>query len=148
MKFVEYYKKYIRFIMMMMSTFEKFPYTFVEYDETAITESILLNILNDLIDRKYTGVGMSIDTINKTIILSLYKDTLYEEPLKDYVDGGIKLIKHFIQIASEKLVHIKRKGFSGGSISSSGNFIKIGEYMTLAYKDEKVVAEWLMKNNQ
>lgn len=108
---------------------------FITYykDEAGITESVLLNLLSDLINSKNTYVSMVINTEKKTINLSIYKHG--GEDLVGRNKFRTDLIKTLMQMAIDKQVHIIKKGFLGASIALNGDLIKHGEYIVLQYDE-------------
>ena len=121
-------------------------YTTYYKDEVGITESVLLNVLSDLIDCHYSHIVCITRHEEKAITLSLQQSIHSAITDSSIKKASIELIKNLINLAIEKRVYILREGFSGGSIAASGELIKYCEFIVLIYEDEKVI-ECLMKNN-
>ena len=128
---------------------KQFLYLFVTYykNEAGVTESVLLNVLSDLIDCHYSNIACITKYEEKAITLSLQQNIHSVITDSNAKKASIELIKNLINLAIEKRLYILKEGFSGGGVTPSGELIKYGEYIVLIYRDEKVI-ECLMKNNQ
>ena len=79
-------------------------------DEVGITESVLLNVLSDLIDYRYSNIACITRHEEKAITLSLQQNIHSVITDSNAKKASIELIKNLINLAIEKRIYIIKKG--------------------------------------